>query len=126
MEVDTITTWFHRLADGDQQAAEQIWQRYWTQMLGHARAKLAKRPLRASDEEDVALSAMHSFWKRRLDAIPRRNWLRSSASKSRICSLVWIRSLFAKLLCGNSKAFQTTKSPSKFSGQRAPWNASSS
>lgn len=62
MEADTITTWFHRLADGDQQAADKIWQRYWTQMLGHARAKLAKRPLRASDEEDVALSAMHSFF----------------------------------------------------------------
>lgn len=63
MEADTITTWFHRLADGDQQAADQIWQRYWTQMLSHARAKLAKRPLRAADEEDVALSAMHSFFK---------------------------------------------------------------
>jgi DNA-directed RNA polymerase specialized sigma24 family protein len=62
MDADSITIWFNRLADGDEQAADRIWQRYWTQMIGHARAKLARLPLRASDEEDVALSAMNSFF----------------------------------------------------------------
>lgn len=38
-----------------------IWQRYFRRLLGLARKKLASGPNRAADEEDVALSAFHSF-----------------------------------------------------------------
>lgn len=46
---------------GDPEAVEQLWQRYFLRLVGLARKKLDGMPKRASDEEDVALSAFHSF-----------------------------------------------------------------
>ena len=57
----SITGWLHKLAEGDRQAAEKIWQRYFCRLVGLARHKLRDFPRRAADEEDVALSAFDSF-----------------------------------------------------------------
>jgi len=57
----SITGWLHKLGEGDQQAAEKIWQRYFCRLVGLARHKLRDFPRRAADEEDVAISAFHSF-----------------------------------------------------------------
>jgi DNA-directed RNA polymerase specialized sigma24 family protein len=38
-----------------------LWERYFQQLVGLARKKLQAAPRRAADEEDVALSAFHSF-----------------------------------------------------------------
>lgn len=58
---DEVTAWLFQLAGGDPQAAERIWQRYFDQLVQYARRRLEGLPCRAADEEDVALSAMHSF-----------------------------------------------------------------
>lgn len=53
--------WVRRLAEGDDSAAEFLWERYSRQLVQLARQKLMTTPRRAFDEEDVALSAMNSF-----------------------------------------------------------------
>jgi RNA polymerase sigma factor (sigma-70 family) len=58
---DEVTQWLHQLGHGDPQAAEQLWQQYFARLVHFARHKLEGLPRRAADEEDVALSALHSF-----------------------------------------------------------------
>jgi len=58
---DEITRWIDGLADGDDLAAQAIWEKYFDRLVNYARRKLEKMPRRAVDEEDVALSAMYSF-----------------------------------------------------------------
>lgn len=57
----SITLWVHKLATGDQAAAEPIWRRFFHRMTGLARKRLAGAPLPRGEEEDVALSAFHQF-----------------------------------------------------------------
>ena len=56
-----LTQWIHRLTDGDPEAAERVWEAYFQKLVQIARKKLSGVTLRAADEEDIALSAMHSF-----------------------------------------------------------------
>ena len=58
---DDITRWIDKLGDGDQDAAQVIWEQYFNKLVSVARRKMAPLPKRIGDEEDVALSAMHSF-----------------------------------------------------------------
>jgi RNA polymerase sigma factor (sigma-70 family) len=58
---DQLTAWISKLARGDQRAAEVVWASYFEKLVRVARRKLEGLPRRAADEEDVALSAMHSF-----------------------------------------------------------------
>src|SRR5262245_20089351 len=57
----SVTTWIGELRQGNTAAAQQLWERYYAQLLQFARGKLRGTPLREADEEDVALSAFHSF-----------------------------------------------------------------
>jgi RNA polymerase sigma factor (sigma-70 family) len=57
----SVTRWLTQLAAGDTAAAGPLWERYYGRMVGLARARLGRTPLRAADEEDVALSAFHQF-----------------------------------------------------------------
>jgi DNA-directed RNA polymerase specialized sigma24 family protein len=58
--VDSVAAWLSRLKEGDHEAAERLWQRYFGRLVELARARLAAcRTVR--DEEDVALSAFASF-----------------------------------------------------------------
>jgi DNA-directed RNA polymerase specialized sigma24 family protein len=57
----SVTHWFHQLQAGHSAAAAQLWERYFHRLVGLARARLQTFPRRAADEEDVALSAFHSF-----------------------------------------------------------------
>jgi DNA-directed RNA polymerase specialized sigma24 family protein len=59
----SVTTWLDRLRAGDQAAAEQLWARYYPRLVGLARKKLEGVPRRVADEEDVALSALNSFFR---------------------------------------------------------------
>lgn len=56
-----VTYWLERLKTGDQLAAQKLWECYFHRLVRLARKKLQGLPLRVSDEEDVALSAFHSF-----------------------------------------------------------------
>jgi RNA polymerase sigma factor (sigma-70 family) len=57
----SVTTWVGLLRQGNAAAAQELWQRYYTQLVEVARARLRGASRRAADEEDVALSAFHSF-----------------------------------------------------------------
>jgi DNA-directed RNA polymerase specialized sigma24 family protein len=57
----SVTNWLDHLAQGHSLAGQQLWQRYFQQLVALARRKLANTPRRVADEEDVALSAFDSF-----------------------------------------------------------------
>lgn len=59
---EEITEWLDRLAAGESDAAQVIWQNYFHKLISHARCKLRNMPCRSFDEEDVVLSAMQSFF----------------------------------------------------------------
>ena len=57
----SVTYWLERLKAGDHLAAQKLWESYFQQLVVYARRKLSAAPRRVADEEDVALSAFHSF-----------------------------------------------------------------
>jgi len=57
----SVSRWLGPIQAGDEQAAQQLWERYFRRLVGLARKKLQDAPRRAADEEDVALSAFDSF-----------------------------------------------------------------
>lgn len=57
----SVTHWLGGLRVGDDEAAHAIWQRYFDKLTRLARRKMGGLPSRESDEEDVALSAIHSL-----------------------------------------------------------------
>jgi DNA-directed RNA polymerase specialized sigma24 family protein len=57
----SITEWLGRLQAGDRDAAQYLWERYFSQLVRLARQRLPAGRRRAMDEEDVALSALDSF-----------------------------------------------------------------
>ena len=56
-----ITHWLPNLQQGDEQAADRLWQEYFVKIVRLAKRRMDGLRLRAADEEDVALSAMNSF-----------------------------------------------------------------
>lgn len=56
-----VSNWIRRLRDGDEVAAQQIWNRYFDQILEVAKRNLAGASSRVSDEEDVAVLALKSL-----------------------------------------------------------------
>ncbi len=59
----SVTTWVEQLRAGNRAAAQQLWERYFSRLVGLARRKLQGLRRRAADEEDVALSAFDSFYR---------------------------------------------------------------
>jgi DNA-directed RNA polymerase specialized sigma24 family protein len=57
----SVSNWIGRHKAGDRAATRQLWERYFQRLVGLARVKLQGAPRQAADEEDVALSAFHSF-----------------------------------------------------------------
>jgi DNA-directed RNA polymerase specialized sigma24 family protein len=74
---DVLTEWLLHLAAGDEAASQQIWNEYFGKLVRLARRKLDGMPLRDVDEEDVALSAMNSFYRgmteKKFDYLKNRN-----------------------------------------------------
>lgn len=68
----SITTWIGLLREGDGHAAQQLWERYFARLVEFAQRRLRGTCRRSGDEEDVALSAFHSFF-RAADRFPRLN-----------------------------------------------------
>ena len=60
---EVVSQWLLHLAEGDEGTAQEIWNNYFGQLVRLARRKLKGIPSRDYDEEDVALSAMNSFYK---------------------------------------------------------------
>jgi DNA-directed RNA polymerase specialized sigma24 family protein len=59
----SVTCWLGDLKGGDLAAAQPLWERYFSRLVGVARGKLRKmrRTSAGEDEEDAALSAFNSF-----------------------------------------------------------------
>ena len=57
----TVTIWINQLREGDEAAAQHLWEQYFGRMVGLARRRLEATRRSAADEEDVALSAFKSF-----------------------------------------------------------------
>ncbi len=58
-----MSLWIDQLKAGDREATQQLWGRYFQQMMELAQQKLASRPRLGANPEDVALSAFDSFFR---------------------------------------------------------------
>jgi DNA-directed RNA polymerase specialized sigma24 family protein len=57
----SVTHWLVRLKSGDREAARELWERYFEQLVRLARDRLRGVRRRVADEEDAALCAFDSF-----------------------------------------------------------------
>lgn len=68
VEQGSITRLIADLESGDAEAARLVWDKYFHRLVGLARQSLGGRQWGGIDEEDVALSAMNSFFARHGEA----------------------------------------------------------
>ena len=62
-EHQSVTDWLRQLGSDEESTAQQnLWNRYFEQLARIARARISGLPAQAADEEDVALSALNSFF----------------------------------------------------------------
>ncbi len=61
-QIGSVTHWIGALKSGDQEAAQQLWQRYWKRLVGLAAKKISGSQRQSADEEDIAQIAMKSFF----------------------------------------------------------------
>jgi DNA-directed RNA polymerase specialized sigma24 family protein len=57
----SVTHWLGLLKAGDEAAAQHLWDRFFTRLVGLAQDQLRGLPRGPADEEDVALSAFNRF-----------------------------------------------------------------
>lgn len=57
----SVTKWMKEFRDGDQEAAQLLWERYYERLVRFACSKLKGMPRRMADEEDVAIVAFENF-----------------------------------------------------------------
>ena len=61
----SVTQWIQELANGEQSLAQaKLFDRYFAKLVSLARGRVNHAPRAAEDEEDVAISAMESFFQR--------------------------------------------------------------
>jgi RNA polymerase sigma factor (sigma-70 family) len=59
----SVTLWLDQLREGDSHAAQRLWERYWSRLIGVAHARLASPRSGLADEEDVAQEAFDAFFR---------------------------------------------------------------
>jgi DNA-directed RNA polymerase specialized sigma24 family protein len=57
----SITHWIREIQDGNQQVAQELWERYFSKLVQLARVELRGAKRQMADEEDVAISVFDSF-----------------------------------------------------------------
>jgi DNA-directed RNA polymerase specialized sigma24 family protein len=71
-DAGSVTHWIRQLKAGDQAASQELWEAYFRRLVRLVRKRLRGTPCAAVDEEDVALSALDSVFRRaREDRFPR-------------------------------------------------------
>ncbi|MEM7316423.1 MAG: sigma-70 family RNA polymerase sigma factor [Planctomycetota bacterium] len=60
-EPEDFSLWIHRLKTGDEEAANVVWDACFERLKQLAKRNLGMATQKAADEEDIALSALHSF-----------------------------------------------------------------
>lgn len=58
---DSVTAWFHQLREGNVDAPERLWNRYFDRLVSLARVRMQNQPRRVSDEEDIAISVFETL-----------------------------------------------------------------
>jgi RNA polymerase sigma factor (sigma-70 family) len=58
----SVTHWLGPIKNGEAVAAQKLWEAYFCRLVALARQRLGNRARAAADEEDVALSALNSFF----------------------------------------------------------------
>ncbi|MCG8650711.1 MAG: sigma-70 family RNA polymerase sigma factor [Pirellulales bacterium] len=58
---DSVTAWIGELKDGQDEASQKIWERYFGQLVRVAAKRLGSSSRRIADEEDVAVSVFDSL-----------------------------------------------------------------
>ena len=61
LETESVSTWIAKTKVGDTEASRRLWQRYFESLASFAKQKLPAFLKQMADEEDIALSAMHSL-----------------------------------------------------------------
>ncbi len=61
MSEESVTQWIAKLKDGDQAAAEKLWDRYLQSLIRLAYSKLRDASRRVTDENDVVIMAFNHF-----------------------------------------------------------------
>lgn len=65
MKSGSVTHWIEQIKEGDESVAErELWDRYFSRLADLARTKLDDLPPHLRDEEDLALSALNTFFTR--------------------------------------------------------------
>jgi RNA polymerase sigma factor (sigma-70 family) len=59
----SVTHWIEDIKEGKSAAARAVWERYFEKLVRLARQKLYGVPCQMADEEDVAISALDSFYR---------------------------------------------------------------
>ena len=57
----SVTWWIQNLKEGDEQAAQELWQRYFQRMAALARQRLGNDGRRVQDEHDIAICVFKSL-----------------------------------------------------------------
>lgn len=64
VQSNSVTGWLHSLRDGDEAAAEKVWERFFHRLVTAAARQLRRGVNRVADEEDVAVDVFDSFCRR--------------------------------------------------------------
>lgn len=59
----SVTEWLQAVEQGDEIAAQRLWERYYSSLLKLARARLSGRGSRGFDEQDVVLNAFDACYR---------------------------------------------------------------
>ncbi len=59
----SVSRWMDLVKEGDEDAAQKLWERYFEQLVGLARSQLRGLPKGPADEEDVVVSTFDSFYR---------------------------------------------------------------
>ena len=62
-ESDDVSLWLQELSQHSSRDIDVVWQEYFEKLVNFAALRLGNTPRRDADEEDIALSAMMSFYR---------------------------------------------------------------
>jgi DNA-directed RNA polymerase specialized sigma24 family protein len=63
MDDEPLAIWMKKFQDDEPESAQRLWEAYYKKLVLLVRRRLGQSSRLVSDEEDVALSAFHSFWR---------------------------------------------------------------
>lgn len=91
----SVSTWIVGLKDGDESAAQQLWDRFSARLTEHARRKMDAVPKGVVDEHDIAQSVFACVWRGatagRFSSVRNRDelwWLLLTVTKHKVISHV--------------------------------------